>query len=369
MTKESFNIIHGWPDLGYYYFPSQPPFSMEINFYGALHFSSKRNINQSGGAKNVALLYAGEKLEQENIRFKKWIEPEDSLYYWWFKFLKLNPRYESLCKILRQFPDFALQVKGGFGQQDPCYEHFYEAGLLDEQEPELFKKRIYLGELLHTYHFFGDIHDDKFKGKQGFYNWWVESPRTIDDEAFREHRDTWDLMWKKNKVIISRGAYLFASWGRANNLRLLTTNEVMRSLENGDGGDSYYVRIDPNLTLNEIDEQLTQLQQDIENDIKLKNVKEERQPLLKLRGNSTLNTDNIKNWYKAYELYYKKGKNALEIGYQLSTNEEMDRHEIKKGFDGSCPTYRKKGERFLNSAKININNAAMGKFPVPLLEK
>ena len=69
MTKESFNIIHGWPDLGYYYFPSQPPFSMEINFYGALHFSSKRDINQSGGAKNVALLYAGEKLEQENIRY------------------------------------------------------------------------------------------------------------------------------------------------------------------------------------------------------------------------------------------------------------------------------------------------------------
>ena len=56
-------------------------------------------------------------------------------------------------------------------------------------------------------------------------------------------------------------------------------------------------------------------------------------------------------------------------GDGIVTDEEMDRHEIKKGFDGSCPTYRKKGERFLNSAKININNAAMGKFPVPLLEK
>ena len=88
MRKGSFNIIHGFPDQGYYYFPTMPPFSMEINFYGALPQSSKRGINQSGKKQDVALIFAGEKLEQVNVGFDKWIEPEDSFYYWWFKFLK-----------------------------------------------------------------------------------------------------------------------------------------------------------------------------------------------------------------------------------------------------------------------------------------
>jgi hypothetical protein len=426
MPAKHSHLIPGWPDHGYYYFNHVYPFSMATNFYGGFllfdhrlkrnHSNSqiphpipsrvldKQSIwRESNSSQETEWITCYENRSQEEdlkdlgpktVKFDSWTKDEDSHYYYWFAFLKLNPDYEELCRILRQYPDQAPFIwPGGGNPRDPWHKEL--------KDKKVFKEGF--SELINTYHLFGDVHADKYGDDdgRGFFRWWNDRVSIIDDGVMREHSDSWmDMLIRgdgegNDCAVICRGSYLFANWGRANNLRLLTNEEL--DINKGASKEGvYHVQIDTNLALTEIEFQLDELMCAIKD--KTKGV--DRPPLLRFRQGKITPPKLMSQWLKAYRLK-EEGKTHMQIGYVL--NDTYSRHtkkgspiaqiaaaaglpeipcnkSIKKTLPDHAETLTTRGSRAVRSANLNIDESThiyfespknspsyfQGKFPAPL---
>ena len=428
MPAKHFHLIPGWPDHGYYYFNHDYPFSMATNFYGGFllfdhrlerdHSNSKiphpipsrvldkQSIwreSKSSQEKEWITCYENRSQEEDlkdlgpkAVKFDSWRKEEDSHYYYWFEFLKLNTDYEELCRILRQYPDQAPFIWPGGGNP----HHPWHKELTDKK---FFKKGFY--ELVTTYYLFGDVHADKYgDDERCFFRWWNDTVRNVDDGVMREHPDSWMEMLIRGDgegndcAVICNGSYLFANWGRANNLRLLT-NEELDINEGASKEGVYYVQIDTNLALTEIEFQLDELMCAIKD--KTKGV--DRPPLLRFRQGKIASPKTMSQWLKAYRLK-EEGKTNMQIGYVLTNTYRRNTNmgariaqiagaaglpeipcnkSIKKTLADHAEGLNTLGRRAVQSANLNIDQSThiyrkenlknsppyfQGKFPAPLCQ-
>ena len=76
------------------------------------------------------------------------VEVEDSIYYWWFKYLRLSGEYRTACD------------NNGKG-----YEEIYKD--------------------------FGNVFDKKYNGERGFWKWWTENERGAKLFGVKAHGNSW----------------------------------------------------------------------------------------------------------------------------------------------------------------------------------
>lgn len=491
------HIIPKWPDRGYYYFPEVPPFSLAINFYGAFivedkidwktsdikehHAETVNNQNFQRDKKNSVytetdtsnfkqsvqvikslnflnksrklINYWFQRLNNEDVFFDNWTNQEESRYFYWFEFLKLNRHYKEFCELLRKSKDndayssafdiqmgppiinlapndgdwskinkvkifteefevmqnqkelkvscpydwecdgkkksLVINISGPFKGSYHCSncslegdlkkDDFYIKKTLepyktyeyldDNNKSKYSEEKVYTADLAYTYLLFGDVFIEEFEGEKGFYNWWVKPITCISDETSRIHKQWADIIYRmdkedsENKMQICRGAYLFAHWGQANNLRLQRKIEIIGDAEQGDMVSNFYVRIDLNLTNEEINIQLDKLKEDIKEKSKKEksNYKKTREPLLKLRKQRGQSCKNLKKNLKAYDLHL-KNKKSVEIGYQFDKElefrgkikKDMRADQIKNDCPELRPRFRKHGRELVMTAKKNI---------------
>lgn len=471
MAIKKTSIISGYPERGYYYFYPSAPFSMAINFYGALVVNDisvlmpgtpemDECINQNPGLKayrknpikyenssfciikedgiyhqkdvtesnkptvksKVTIFEGGQKsAQQEEVMLYDWVKEEESLYYYWFEFLRLHKKYKVFCEILREVNarggddyKFASLIRTGnityrsFEHNESCNQWMWaakklrEAELFEENEPELFDKRIYINDLANTYMYFGDVHS-----VSSFYDWWTGPVNLIDSEAQKDHNRHIDMIDH-----ICRGAYLFANWGRpllltpmsiadtekdvqTINFKISEDNKRIAKFLEGTPEKHHeriknemmdrsghrrvrYVKIDPKLSLDELELQLRELSNYIKKEGEAADHKLRRPALLKPAKNDKA-LKKMPNLLEAFKLKLEnKEIKRVQMGYRLNkfyrtdeSNEaqkvisknnlaaNIDNKEIRKYLGDHEDMFKKRGRRDLATAKKCILNSTL----------
>ena len=224
------------------------------------------------------------------------------------------------------------------------------------------KKSVLTRDLAFTYTFFGNVFEDRYQGERGFFNWWTEQISFLPNYVTDFYKRDWiEILFRyedgKHIPQICRGAFLFSSFGLANNLQMLELDEINDNPENNNMENAYYIKINKDLTIEDINIQLDKLKRDIHEKHKFK---ETRAQLMKLRK-TTLGCNEIGNKLKAYELHL-QNKNSLEIGYHLDIANRKKKNKNKQAKDiryensseSTNARQRKQGRMLVNSAKLNI---------------